>query len=191
MPELPDPSDYAKELASVAKEQHDLFHLIDENDEPLSSQIKKYWQAVGQPFESVETPWSAVFISFCVKKAGATAAEFEFAAQHSVFVHHAINHPAAFRGVDITAAAVRVGDIIQNNRGNTSHDFPFAKTHPNYSSHSAIVVARGEDHRGKFALTIGGNERDSIRRVRVQLNADGTIRQRATNPFICLLKNEK
>ncbi|MBC8137741.1 MAG: DUF2272 domain-containing protein [Fibrella sp.] len=191
MPELPAPSEFAKKVATLAREQHDQFHLIDENDEPLLSQIEKYWQAVGQPFESVEVPWSAVFVSFCVKHAGATADEFEFAAAHSVFVHKAINDPAAFRGVKISAASVRVGDIIQNNRGGTSHNFEFAKTHPTYKSHSAVVVARGEDHRGKFALTIGGNESDSIRRVRVQLKDDGTIQQRATNPFMCLLKNEK
>lgn len=191
MPELPAPSEFAKKVATVAREQHDEFHMIDENDEPLSSQIKKYWQAVGQPFPGVEVPWSAVFISFCVKSAGATAAEFEFAAAHSVFVHKAINHPGAFRGVKIDAESVRVGDIIQNNRGGSHHDFEFAKTHPTYISHSAIVVARGEDHRGKFALTIGGNESDSIRRVRVQLDDDGTIRQRVNSPFICLLKNVK
>lgn len=191
MPELPAPSDFAKLVATTAREQHDQFHLIDENDEPLSSQIKKYWQAVGQPFPGVEVPWSAVFVSFCVKKAGATDDEFEFAAAHSIFVHKAINNPAAYRGVKISAASVRVGDIIQNNRGGTSHDFEFAKTHPTYTSHSAVVVARGEDHLGKFALTIGGNESDSVRRVRVALKDDGTIRQRTGNPFICLLKNEK
>lgn len=191
MPELPAPSDFAKLVATTAREQHDQFHLIDENDEPLSSQIKKYWQAVGQPFPGVEVPWSAVFVSFCVKKAGATDDEFEFVAAHSIFVHKAINHPGAYRGVKISAASVRVGDIIQNNRGGTSHDFEFAKTHPTYTSHSAIVVARGEDHLGKFALTIGGNESDSVRRVRVALKDDGTIRQRTGNPFICLLKNEK
>lgn len=114
MPELPAPSNFAQKLASVAREQHDQFHLIDENDEPLSSQIKKYWQAVGQPFPGVEIPWSAVFISFCVKQAGATAAEFEFSAQHSVFVNHAINHPAAFRGLDITDT---VGEILLNVAG--------------------------------------------------------------------------
>ena len=98
---------------------------------------------------------------------------------------------AAFRGVEIAADSARVGDIIQNNRGGTSNDFAFAKANANYPSHSAIVVARGEDHLGKFALTVGGNESNSIRRVRVQLNDDGSVRQRATNAYICILKNQK
>ena len=191
MPELPPPSEFAMKVATAARGQHDAFHLIDENDEPLRSQIRRYWQAVGQPFPGVETPWSAVFVSFCVEQAGAAPDEFALSSQHSVFVFRAINHPAAFRGVPVDEDAVRVGDIIQNNRGGTRHDFAFAKAHSDYPSHSAIVVARGEDHLGKFALTIGGNESDSIRRARVQLQDDGAIRQRASNPFICLLKNLK
>jgi len=195
MPELPEPSEFARKLATTALDLLHRFHAIDENDEPLSSQIRAFYAALGFPFASVEVPWSAVFVSFCVKDAGATAAEFRFAQAHSVFVHaaiqNALNNTGVFRGVRITEGAVRVGDIIQNNRGGLSHDYDFAKTNSQYQSHSAIVVARGEDHLGKFATTIGGNESDSIRSKRVHLNADGTIRQRATNPFICLVKNLK
>ncbi len=179
---------FAQNLATIARDQHDRFHLVDENDEPLSSQIRHYWETLEFPFPGVETAWSAVFVSFCVKKAGATASEFEFAAAHSVFVHEAIHNPSAFRGCDIDEAAVRVGDIVHNNRNGTRHDFAFARANRNYFSHSAIVVMRGEDASGKFALTIGGNESDSIRRSRVRLNDDGTIAQRATNPYISLLK---
>ncbi|AIE84525.1 DUF2272 domain-containing protein [Fimbriimonas ginsengisoli] len=191
MPELPPPSEFAKKLAAVAKGQHDQFHLIHEHDEPLRSQIKKYWQSIPEPFPGVDTPWSAVFVSFCVRNAGATAQEFKFAAAHSIFVHEAINHPGAFRGVKVDQDSVRVGDILQNNRSGNNFDFAHAKAHSDYLSHSAIVVARGEDDQGKFALTIGGNESDSIRRVRIQLNDDGSVKQRQTASFICLLKNIK
>src|SRR5437667_191377 len=98
---IPPPSAFAKKLAEVAVGQHDMFHLVDESHEPLRSQIEKYWEAVGEPFPGVDVAWSAVFISFCVKNAGATAAEFAFSAAHSVFVNRAINHPAAFRGFDL------------------------------------------------------------------------------------------
>jgi hypothetical protein len=195
MPEPPTPSTFAKKLAGIAQGQFDQFHQIDENDPPLSTQIKKYWTTLGFPFPGVETPWSAVFVSFCVKTAGATASEFKFAAAHSVFVHQAIQNAIAgtgvFQGFKITERAVHVGDIIQNNRGNTSFDFDFAKANANYQSHSAIVVARGEDSMGKFALTVGGNESDSVRQKRVILNADGTIKQRSSNSFIALVKNLK
>ena len=103
-----------------------------------------------------------MFVSSCVKKAGATATEFAFAASHSVFVHQAIKNAASgtgvFRGIDVTTAKPAVGDIIQNNRGGSKFDFAFAKANTDYPSHSAIVVEIGADTLGPFALTIGGNE---------------------------------
>jgi hypothetical protein len=195
MPEPPAPSTFAKKLATVAQDQFDRFHLIDENDQPLRGQIKKYWTTLGMPFPGVETAWSAVFVSFCVKTAGATAAEFKFAAAHSVFVHQAIQNALSgtgvFQGFRISERAVNVGDIIQNNRGGNHFDYDHARANPNYLSHSAIVISRGEDALGKFAISIGGNESDSVRMKRVQLRPDGTIKQRSTNPFICLVKNLK
>jgi hypothetical protein len=96
-----------------------------------------------------------------------------------------------FRGFKITEEAARIGDIIQNNRSGNHFDFDFAAANANYESHSAIVVARGEDSQGRFAVTVGGNESDSIRTRRVILNADGTVKQRSTSPFICIVKNLK
>jgi hypothetical protein len=192
---LPAASPFARKLASIAQGQFDQFHTIDENDPPLSTQIKKYWTTLGFDFPGVEVPWSAVFVSFCVKMAGATKEEFEFAAAHSVFVHKAIknatNDTGVFRGFRINERAVGVGDIIQNNRLGANFDFDFAKSNPNYQSHTAIVVLRGEDSQGKFAMTIGGNESDSVRMKRVNLKPDGTVKQRTSNPFICIVKNLK
>jgi hypothetical protein len=130
-----------------------------------------------------------------VKTAGATAAEFEFSAAHSVFVHKAIQNAldgtGVFRAVRITEDAVRVGDILQNNRDGQHFDYDFAKENAHYTSHSTIVVSRGEDSMGKFAMVVGGNESDSIRRTRVPLNSDGSVRQRDPSPFICLIKDLK
>jgi hypothetical protein len=188
-------SKFCTDLAKLAEEQHNKFHFIQEGDEPLRSQIKKYWQDLGLGFTSVSIPWSAVFVSWCVKKAGASSSEFKFAAAHSVFVHQAIKNAGAntglFRGIDAKIAKPKVGDIIQNNRGGTRFDFAHAKAHANYQSHSAIVVETGVDSLGPYALTIGGNESDSIRRVRVALTAGGVIKQRPTNPYICVIDTLK
>lgn len=193
---MPTPSTFAMKLAGVAEEQHTKFHLMDEADPELCKQIKKYWTDLRLGFTScVSVPWSAVFVSWCIKQAGATSSEFKFAAAHSVFVHEAIRNAlkgaGVFHGLDISAHAPNVGDIIQHNRGGTTHDFPFARTHKNYASHSAIVVEIGHDSAGGFALTIGGNEGDSVRRTVVRLNPQGFIKQRTNNPFICIIKNLK
>jgi hypothetical protein len=186
---------FCTDLAKIAEDQHRKFHLIQEGDEPLRSQIRRFWRDLGFTFPGVTTPWSAVFVSWCVKKAGALATEFRFAAAHSVFVHQSIQNATGntgvFRGVDAATAKPAVGDIIQNNRGGTSFNFAHAKANKNYQSHSAIVVETGIDALGAYALTIGGNESDSIRRVRVALTAAGVIKQRPTNPYICVIKTLK
>lgn len=188
-------SKYCTDLAKIAEDQHSKFHLIQESDEPLRSQIKRYWTGLGLAFPGVSTAWSAVFVSWCVKQAGATAVEFNFAQAHSRFVHKAIQNATAntgvFHGVDVALAKPAVGDIIQNNRGGTRFDFAHAKANKAYQSHSAIVVETGLDSLGAYALTIGGNESDSIRRVRVALTAAGLIKQRTTNPYICVIKTLK
>ncbi|MFD0934100.1 DUF2272 domain-containing protein [Methylobacterium trifolii] len=166
--------------------------MLDEADSALCKQIRAYWTDLGLGFTSCTTvPWSAVFVSWCVKKAGATATEFKFAAAHSVFVNAAINNPGAFQGLDIKAAKPAIGDIVQNNRSGSKLNFDYAKSHSSYESHSAIVVEVGTDVSGGYAMTIGGNESNSIRRTLVRLDGNGFIKQRAQNPYICLLKNVK
>jgi hypothetical protein len=134
-------------------------------------------------------------VSWCVKQAGATKQEFEFAMAHSVFVHKAIhnalNTTGVFHGLDITAHPPNVGDIIQHNRGNKKFDFAHARKNKQYMSHSVIVVEIGQDNQGGFAFCIGGNESDSVRRTVVRLDPQGFIKQRAGNPFICVIKNLK
>ena len=80
-------SPFALKLAGIAQDLHDRFHLIDEHDPPLANQIKKFWTSLGLTFPGVDTAWSAVFVSSCVKQAGATKTEFNFNPAHSQFVH--------------------------------------------------------------------------------------------------------
>jgi len=190
------PSAFARKLAEIAQAQHTKFQFTNEAEPVLCKEIKRWTQAIGFPFESCTgVPWSAVFVSWCVKEAGATKPEFKFAMAHSVFVNQAIknatNGVGVFQGFDISTQAPSVGDIIQNNRGNNSFDFNFAKTHANYLSHSAIVIEIGQDNLGGFAFCVGGNESDSVRRTVVRLNAQGFIKQREGNPFICVIKDLK
>ncbi len=186
---------FTMKLAGIAQDLHDRFHLMTENDPPLAKQIEKFWTGIGLDFPGVDTAWSAVFVSFCVKQAGATAGEFKFDAAHSQFVNAAIRNGLAntgvFRGRKITDHAPSIGDLIHMNRGGTKFDFDFARTHKSYKSHSAIVVEVGVDSGGRFALTIGGNESDSIRSSLVRLNSDGLIKQRDRNPYICVVEDLK
>ena len=53
------------------------------------------------------------------------------------------------------------------------------------------MTETGEDESGPYALTIGGNESDSVGRKIVRLTSDGLIRQRDTNPYMCVIQNLK
>jgi hypothetical protein len=193
---MPTPSAFAKKLATIAQDQHTKFQFTNEADPTLCKQIKKWTEDIGFAFTSCTTvPWSAVFVSWCVKQAGATKAEFKFAMAHSVFAHQAIQNglsgTGVFQGFDISAQAPNVGDIIQHNRGGKKVSFAFAKANKNYTSHSVIVVEIGQDTQGGFAFCIGGNESDSVRRSVVRLDSKGFIKQRDGNPFICVIKTLK
>lgn len=197
-PLSPTPSVFAKKLASIARAQHDRFHMINEADPQLCGEIRRWTVEIGGAFVSCTSnnhPWSAVFISWCVKEAGATASEFKFSKAHSIFVHKAIqnanNGVGVFHGMEISAHAPNVGDIIQHNRGGTNFDFNHARRNSQYKSHSVIVVEIGQDEDGRFALCIGGNESDSVRSTLVRLTPQGFILQRGRNPFICVIKNMK
>ena len=189
------PTTFAKKLATIANGQYDDFRFNSEDDPPLANQIKKYWTALGLSFPGTSTPWSAVFVSWCVKQAGATAQEFKFNPAHSQFVFEAIRNQTAqqgvFRGRRVNEYAPQVGDIIQNNRGGTSHDYDFAASHKSYASHSAVVVEVGTDSQGSFAVTVGGNESDSVRKKEIRLTNNGLIKQRSSNPFICIIQDLK
>ncbi|MBC3872475.1 DUF2272 domain-containing protein [Undibacterium flavidum] len=189
------PSLFASQLANIAKDQHFRFHQIDENDFPLSDQIKHYWLDLGFDFPGVEEAWSAVFVSWCVKQAGASINEFKFASGHAKFVYKAIENQTGntgvFRARKINEYAPKIGDIIQNNRGGNSFDYAYASAHRDYPSHSAIVVETGVDSNGRYALTIGGNESDSIRSKIVRVDNKGLIIQRIKSPFICVIQNLK
>jgi hypothetical protein len=186
---------FARKLATIAQQQHDTYHAVDEKDPELAHQIQRYWADLGAAFPGVGAPWSAVFISWCVHQAGATAAEFHFSARHSTFVYYAIRNAlqnaGVFRAYPITTYQPKVGDIIQNNRGSAAHTYAFAAKNAQYSSHSAIVVERGSDPKGQYVVTIGGNESDSIRQKIVRLNPAGFVLQRASAPFICVIQNLK
>jgi hypothetical protein len=174
------PSIFQKKLTSIAQQQHAKYHLMRENQEPLASQIQTYWRDLGLSFTDVGVPWSAVFVSWCVKQAGATAQQFVFSPSHSQFVYAAIANThqgvGVFRGRAPASYAPKIGDILQNNRAGNQFDFQYAKTHKNYKSHSAIVIEVGVDNRGHYLRTIGGNEDDSVGMKEVRLDTNGKVK---------------
>jgi hypothetical protein len=188
---------YVDKLVTIAKGEYQAFHTIDETDEPLRSRIDTYCRDIGiaVPPNISQFPWSATFVSWCIKKAGATSGEFTFSAAHAVFVRAAIANADAqtgvFRARPVGSYAPQVGDLIHRNRSGGAVTYAEARTSSQYPSHSAIVVEVGEDQVGHYAMTIGGNEHDSIRMTRVALNGAGMVVQKPSDPFICVVQDLK
>jgi hypothetical protein len=170
---------FQKRLAAQARAEYDRFRLLRENQEPLASRIAQYWRDLGFAFPGVQVAWSAVFVSWCVRSAGATAEQFKFAKAHSQFVFVAIQNESAgtgvFQGYAPSTYQPKVGDVLQNNRAGNSFDYGFAAAHKAYESHSAVVVEVGVDARGKYLHTVGGNESDSVGLKEVRLSAAGKV----------------
>src|SRR5262245_60439856 len=161
-------SPYVQKLVAIASAEFDAFHELDETDEPLLSRIGFYCEEIGidRPRSIEEFPWSATFISWCVKAAGAAPAEFKFSPTHAVFVKAAIanadTESGVFRARPVDAYAPKIGDIVHRNRNGGRITYKQARSRSNYESHSAIVVDLVERNGAKFAITIGGNEGNSI-----------------------------
>lgn len=187
---------FTKQLAEIAQEQYQLYKSTDEADEKLCRQIRQYYRDLGFTFNScVAEPWSAVFVSWCVLRAGSNSSEFRFSLSHSKFVYAAIqntlNNTGVFRARRLNRYAPKIGDIIQNNRNNSTFDYDYARTHEHYESHSAIVIETGEDSNGRYLLTIGGNESDSIRMKEIRLDHNGLVINRTVNPYILIIETLK
>jgi Uncharacterized protein conserved in bacteria (DUF2272)/N-acetylmuramoyl-L-alanine amidase len=190
-------TNYVTRLIAITRGEYDAYHTITESNEPLRSRIDAYCRGIGiAPPDDIATfAWSATFVSWCIKTAGATRQEFTFSAAHAVFVRAAIanadQHIGVFRARPVDSYAPRPGDLIHRNRSGGTVTYSGARVHSDYPSHSAIVIEVGEDRIGRYAMTVGGNESDSIRMTRVDLDATGLVRQHAANPFICVVQDLK
>jgi hypothetical protein len=142
-----------------------------EASDPYYLYVGEMWEAIGESYDGRshypdgdEVPWSAAFISFVVRKAGAAYASFKFNASHSVFSNDAIqarilsrtNRP--FWGYRLTEAKPGLGDIIHRNRGSGTYSFDYAENHSDFKSHSDIVV----EVTPQVVRVIGGNVSDTV-----------------------------
>ena len=87
--------------------------------------IGDYWrEGLGLKFDGRDrnVPWSAAFISWVIKKAGA-GNKFKYSGRHSKYIRDAIKkrkmneRRAAFKGYRINEVVPQVGDLVCASRG--------------------------------------------------------------------------
>lgn len=125
-------------------------------------------------------PWSAAFVSWVAKEAGASD-RFRYSTQHSVFISQGIRDylnkraGAAFWTVRLHEEKPAVGDIVCWGRED-GVDYDHQKD-GDYHGHSDHVVAVEADQ----VWIIGGNVGNSVTRRPVKLNATGFLEPVVTN----------
>jgi hypothetical protein len=163
-------------------------HLITETQVAARQKLKDYWNVVGiHPSDADlgsntwqnDHPWSAVFISWVVRQAGANGF-FRYAAAHSHYIVAARQNRATndtsnpFWAYPITAAEsawAEVGDIICKNRD--GNNYTLDSLAAGHISHCDIIVE--VDRTQNALITIGGNVVNSVRKRRIFLTAQGFV----------------
>jgi hypothetical protein len=154
-----------------------------EMDDPYYKYIGQYWSAINQNLDGrsvgdngMRIPWSAAFISYVVRRAGA-GNSFLYADAHHHYIRQSLL--AAEDGIGGTAFianktngyAPKVGDLLAKGRG-SAKQFTYATAlekarqvkadNRSYDSHCDVVVA--VNLANKTVSTIGGNVSDSVTR---------------------------
>lgn len=174
-----------------------------ETDDPQYLRVGDYWRAVGQPMdgrtvdaEGARPAWSAAFISFVLKEAGA-GDRFKYSVAHCHYFQDFVDRagPALYEAVPTDDVVPAVGDIVHYGRDEAAQ-YGFAKARADYASdsfyksHASIVVA--VDHDAGVISTVGGNERDSVKLATYQLDENGHIKPRRRGnkrfPWIGILR---
>lgn len=161
-----------------------------ERAQPYCDRIAIYWLAIpknqyqklsqdhaggGRLDGTTKLAWSAAFISFCMKKAGADA-EFPYSSGHVAWIRKAIKNRVAEKtaapivGYRFGEKTLQAGDLIGCWRTNElTYEQAGSKTW--YESHTDLVVS--VDRQKREALVIGGNVSQSVARKSIWLTADG------------------
>lgn len=172
--------------AAAALEEMELFArkggtIVKETEPPLEAQVLAYFAGVGRGdiTRGDQEPWSAAFISFCLREAGATTEILPVkSAAHSDYIHLGLAHRNAGHDVPIVyfdrqETPPRVGDLVgfsrdENVRNRTDIE---AKKGKFFASHTDLVL----DVRPGKLTVIGGNKSNTIKTETIRLDSDGLI----------------
>ncbi|WP_153799371.1 DUF2272 domain-containing protein [Foetidibacter luteolus] len=180
---------FRHQLVTVAAQEHNRWNngaTARENDTAMDATMKDYWANLGMQVKSSQlrdslwqeyNPWSAAFISWVMRQAGA-GASFRYAASHAEYIAAARNNTMpvaiqfkAYETTDSLAAWPQPGDLLCKNRGGKSYTLGSIKK--GCISHCDIVTEVNPANR--TVTTIGGNLNNRVAKRLVQLDEKGLI----------------
>jgi hypothetical protein len=152
--------------------------------------VGDYWREIGGPYSNLTgkdrgTPWSAAFISWAMKRAGA-GDRFPYSAGHATYINQSIRSlgraDAPLIGHKSTEYAPKVGDLIGYWRGPKKITFENALQTGWYESHTDIVV----DVSDNALYSIGGNILHSVTKTASRINKSGLLIDKRQNWFVVI-----
>jgi peptidoglycan hydrolase-like protein with peptidoglycan-binding domain len=156
---------------------------IKETDPRNLEALRDYWKTgtgvnyttaqLASPKFQASHPWSAAFISWVMRKAGA-GNDFKYSASHSVYTAaakenrlHGNNNP--FKAYRTNEISTRVGDLVCKARAGSGATYDTIR--PGMTTHCDVVVAVQPDG----LEVVGGNVSNSVSRGRVRVDAAGHL----------------
>jgi phosphatidylserine/phosphatidylglycerophosphate/cardiolipin synthase-like enzyme len=156
---------------------------IKETDPRTRRVLQDYWKTgagvrygedqLGDPAFQNAHLWSAAFISWVMKTAGA-GDTFKYSASHSVYTRAAKDNRIAnsnnpFKAYRIAELASQVGDLICKSRAGSGATYDNIR--PGMTTHCDIVT----EVRPRTILAVGGNVRNSVAQKTVRTDPNGRI----------------
>jgi hypothetical protein len=156
---------------------------------PFHTFVGEMWRAIGMNLDGRDRdqPWSAAFISFIVRKAGAEYAGFKFAAAHSRYIHDSIvqreaGTPSPFWGFRLHEHKVGLGDLVCQWR-TSKRTYDDAKADDGFFGHCDVVVEVAPGS----VRALGGNNSHSVGFKTYAVNPNGFLKDE--NRVFAVLRN--
>ena len=168
----------------------------EDDDTSHSLRVNAYWRAVGHPeidgMDCTE-PWSAAFISYVMRGAGVPPSQFRPAIAHWVYLSQAIDDAGMpgrwFVPQRISDYSPRPGDLICSSRGPRRPGMIGGYTSSSMlqgtNTHCDLVIAT----HGRTLEAIGGNVRNSVSKISVELDSKGRLQNIPRRPWFMILQN--
>lgn len=155
-----------------------------ETDTSMTPVLKDYYKTginrtvsdtdLRSPTWQENNPWSAVFISWVLRKAGA-GSYFKYSAAHWVYVADAKNKRqnndwnSVYWAYRVTERKPQLGDLVCNSRAGSGLNYDNVQN--GGSSHCDIVTDVYQDR----VIVVGGNVNNSVAQKTIYLNNSGFI----------------
>jgi hypothetical protein len=187
---LAGPTEFKSKLVGLALQESEVLAGRCRGDQDLEDRIVCYGRSIGiEDVASYQQHYSAVFISWCMRKAGASEAEFPPEISHWKYAQFSVRNAEMQQGVVrarcIEAYAPQSGDIVHVNRNNGKMRFDHILA-GGYFSESGVVV---DIVPGKARIVMGNQEPcGNVGTEDLALADSGLLIQRDRNPLIAVIE---